>query len=125
MYVGLADGSLDIVLTTPEYLMFHTDELAASGRVGFVVVDEAHHIGQAKAGQRVAYTQLDRALTRLGDPVVLAVTATANDAVADDIDAVLPIQDSTTCTWTTSETSRTAMTIWPPWWPWARRPSSM
>ena len=57
-------------------------------------MDEAHHIGQAKAGQRVAYTQLDRALTRLGDPVVLAVTATANDAVADDIDAVLPIQDS-------------------------------
>lgn len=94
VYAGLADGSLDIVLTTPEYLMFHTDELAASGRVGFVVVDEAHHIGQAKAGQRVAYTQLDRALTRLGDPVVLAVTATANDAVADDIDAVLPIQDS-------------------------------
>lgn len=94
VYAGLADGSLDIVLTTPEYLMFHTDELAASGRVGFVVVDEAHHIGQAKAGQRVAYTQLDRALTRLGDPVVLAVTATANNAVADDIDAVLPIQDS-------------------------------
>lgn len=60
VYAGLADGSLDIVLTTPEYLMFHTDELAASGRVGFVVVDEAHHIGQAKAGQRVAYTQLDR-----------------------------------------------------------------
>ena len=57
VYAGLADGSLDIVLTTPEYLMFHTDELAASGRVGFVVVDEAHHIGQAKAGQRVAYTQ--------------------------------------------------------------------
>lgn len=49
VYAGLADGSLDIVLTTPEYLMFHTDELAASGRVGFVVVDEAHHIGQAKA----------------------------------------------------------------------------
>lgn len=48
VYAGLADGSLDIVLTTPEYLMFHTDELAASGRVGFVVVDEAHHIGQAK-----------------------------------------------------------------------------
>ena len=93
-FAGLADGSVDIVLTTPEFLGYHAGEFARPGRVGFVVVDEAHHIGQAKAGQRVAYTQLDRALTRLGDPVVLAVTATANDAVADDIDAVLPIQDS-------------------------------
>lgn len=94
VYAGLAEGTLDIVLTTPEYLMFHTEELSASGRIGFVVVDEAHHIGQAKAGKRVAYTQLDQALRRLGDPVVLAVTATANDAVADDIDAVLPVRDS-------------------------------
>ncbi len=94
VYAGLADGSLDIVLTTPEYLMFHTDELAASGRIRFVVVDEAHHIGQAKAGQRVAYTQLGHALARLGAPTVLAVTATADDAVADDIGAVLPVGES-------------------------------
>ena len=79
----------------------------------------------------MASTQLDRALTRLGDPVVLAVTATANDAVADDIDAVLPIQDSVidetardNLYLDDSETSRTATTIWPPWWPRARRPLS-
>ena len=94
VYGGLADGSIDIVLTTPEYLMFHADELAASGRIGFVVVDEAHHIGQAKAGQRVAYTQLGHALSRLGAPVVLTVTATANDAIADDIGATVPVDDS-------------------------------
>ena len=94
VYARLADGSLDIVLTTPEYLMFHTDELAASGRIRFVVVDEAHHIGQAKAGQRVAYTQLGRAIARLGGPTVLAVTATADDAIASDIDAVLPERTS-------------------------------
>ncbi|MCI9262594.1 single-stranded-DNA-specific exonuclease RecJ [uncultured Adlercreutzia sp.] len=92
-YQGLADGSVDIVLTTPEYLMFHVDEFAASGRIGFVVVDEAHHIGQAKAGQRVAYTQLGHALGRLGAPVVLATTATANDAIAADIDATLPVRE--------------------------------
>ena len=94
VYAGLADGSVDIVLTTPEYLMFHADELAAGGRIGFVVVDEAHHIGQAKAGQRVAYTQLGHALGRLGAPVVLAVTATADDAIAADIDATLPVQEN-------------------------------
>lgn len=94
VYAGLADGSIDIVLTTPEYLMFHTDELAASGRIKFVVVDEAHHIGQAKAGQRVAYTQLGHAIARMGAPTVLAVTATANDDIAEDIDAVLPVRES-------------------------------
>ncbi len=94
VYAGLADGTLDIVLTTPEYLMFHVDEFAVSGRIKFVVVDEAHHIGQAKAGQRVAYTQLGHALARLGAPTVLAVTATANDAIADDIGEVLPVRES-------------------------------
>ena len=74
--------------------MFHVDEFAASGRIKFVVVDEAHHIGQAKAGQRVAYTQLGHALARLGAPTVLAVTATANDAIADDIGEVLPVRES-------------------------------
>ncbi len=93
-YRGLASGAVDIVLTTPEYLAFHVDELAASRRIGFVVVDEAHHIGQAKAGQRVAYTQLGMAVARLGAPVVLAVTATAPDEVARDIDETLPVTES-------------------------------
>lgn len=94
VYEGLADGSVDIVLTTPEYLMFHVDEIGACKRVGFVVVDEAHHIGLAKAGQRVAYTQLGLAVAKLGAPVVLAVTATAPDEIAADIDATLPLEDS-------------------------------
>ena len=55
VFEGLAEGAVDIVLTTPEFLGYHADEFARSGRVGFVVVDEAHHVGLAKAGQRVAY----------------------------------------------------------------------
>lgn len=94
VYERLADGTLDIVLTTPEYLCCHVDEIAASRRIGFVVVDEAHHIGLAKAGQRVAYTRLGMAIARLGEPTVLAVTATAPDEVACDIDATLPLSDS-------------------------------
>ncbi|WP_172135708.1 single-stranded-DNA-specific exonuclease RecJ [Adlercreutzia sp. ZJ473] len=91
---GLAAGTVDIVLTTPEYLIRHVGEIGACGRIGFVVVDEAHHIGLAKAGSRVAYTQLGMAVSQLGAPVVLAVTATAPDGVAADIDATLPLQDS-------------------------------
>lgn len=94
IYAGLADGSVDIVLTTPEYLTCHVDEIAACERIGFVVVDEAHHIGLAKAGQRVAYTQLGMAIARLGTPVVLAVTATAPDEVASGIDSTLPLDES-------------------------------
>lgn len=92
-YAGLADGTVDIVLTTPEYLSFHAEEVAASGRIGFMVVDEAHHIGQAKAGSRPAYKQLADIVNRLGAPVVLAVTATANDQIAEDIQHTLPVSE--------------------------------
>lgn len=94
VYAGLADGSIDIVLTTPEYLSYHADRIAASGRIGFMVVDEAHHIGMAKAGQRMAYAQLGGVISQLGQPVVLAVTATAPEDVAEDISSQLPIEDS-------------------------------
>ena len=91
VYASLADGSCDIVLTTPEFLNLHVGELAQSGRVKFVVIDEAHHIGMAKAGGRPAYTELTPALESLGNPTVLALTATANGNVARDIATHLPI----------------------------------
>ena len=91
VYDGLAAGETDIVLTTPEFLHIHAEELAQSGRIGFVVIDEAHHIGLAKAGNRPAYNALGSVLRTLGDPTVLALTATANGGVARDIATILPI----------------------------------
>lgn len=91
-FSALADGSLDTILTTPEFLHFHADRFARSGRVGFVVVDEAHHVGLARAGNRPAYARLGDALTALGHPVVLAVTATACDEVAERIRTTLGIE---------------------------------
>ena len=88
---GLANGTVDIVATTPEYVAFHARDLASSGRIRFVVVDEAHHIGLAKAGNRPAYLWLDDALDVLGNPVVLALTATAGPEVAARIESVLGI----------------------------------
>ncbi len=94
VYSGLAQGAIDIVLTTPEYLAYHAEEFAHGDRIGFLVVDEAHHIGLAKAGQRLAYRELGEIAHRLGDPVVLAVTATADDDVAADIEGQFPLDDS-------------------------------
>ena len=74
-----------MLLTTPEFLAIHAERFAASGRVGFVVIDEAHHAGTAKGGSRSAYTQLPQVLDLLGNPVMLAVTATAEDEVAREV----------------------------------------
>ena len=93
VYDGLAGGDIDVVLTTPEYLCIHADAFAASGRVRFVVVDEAHHIGTSKAGKRPAYQQLSAALDALGRPLVLAVTATAGDEEATLIRDTLGIEE--------------------------------
>lgn len=105
-FAGLADGTYDIALTTPEFLAWHADEFAATGRVRFVVVDEAHHVGLAKAGQRVAYATIGAAIAKLGAPApgaapeaagerqaptVLALTATADDDVAAAIKRELPV----------------------------------
>ena len=79
-------------MTTPEFLERHAALFAASGRVGFVVVDEAHHVGLARASHRPAYARLGEALETLGHPVVCAVTATASDEVAATIRETLGIE---------------------------------
>jgi single-stranded-DNA-specific exonuclease len=88
-FAALGSGDLDVVLTTPEFLHLYSDRFAGSGRVGFLVVDEAHHIGQSRAGNRPAYARLGEAVEVLGTPTVLAVTATADTAAASAIRATL------------------------------------
>lgn len=85
IYEELASGRIGIVLTTPEYLAIHVDDLARSGRVGFLVVDEAHHGSPAGSGSRNAYRDLPRVRAALGEPTVLAATATASPEVARDV----------------------------------------
>lgn len=94
IYRSLAEGTTDIVLTTPEFLSFHGAKIAACARIGFLVVDEAHHIGQATAGQRPAYRELGSIVHGLGDPVILAVTATAPPGVEAIIRDTLPLKES-------------------------------
>ena len=91
-FAELAAGSLDIVLTTPEFLAIHAGRFEHCGRVGFVVVDEAHHVARARAGERSAYLELPHVLAALGEPCVLAVTATADASAACDITGLLGIE---------------------------------
>ncbi len=102
IYDGLAAGEIDIVLTTPEFLHYHVDKLAQSNRIGFVVIDEAHHIGLAKAGNRSSYNAFGDVISRLGNPLVLALTATANGVAARDIATILPLD---TCVFDQAERS--------------------
>lgn len=90
-FLGLAAGEVDVVLTTPEFLDIHRARFAEAGRVGFVVVDEAHHAGVAKGGNRSSYLSMGEVLGALGDPVALAVSATASDGVAREICDLLSI----------------------------------
>lgn len=94
VYAGLADGSIDAVLTTPEYLAWHAADMAACGRVGFLVVDEAHHMAQAGSRKREAYAKLGEISRMMGDPTVLAVTATAPDEAASRIVETLGIEET-------------------------------
>lgn len=94
IYNGIDSGEIDIVLTTPEYLSFHAARIARGGKIAFMVVDEAHHIGLSRAGVRPAYGDLGQVVEALGHPVVLAVTATASDPIFDSIKRVLSIKQS-------------------------------
>jgi len=90
-FSALASGAVDVLLTTPEFLVIHADRFAQARRVGFLVVDEAHHAGMARSGKRGAYTSLPEVLATLGNPTALAVTATAAAPVAREICRLLSI----------------------------------
>lgn len=93
LFSGLETGEVDILLTTPEFLNHHMEKLWAMPRkIGFLVADESHHIGTSSSSHRPAYKKLNRLLEQLGAPLVLAVTATAGDEVADEIISVLNIE---------------------------------
>jgi single-stranded-DNA-specific exonuclease len=90
-FLAMAAGELDVVMTTPEFLERNASRFAECGRVGFVAVDEAHHVGMAGASRRPAYRRLGDALGVMGEPMVLAATATAGDEIAAVVREVLGV----------------------------------
>jgi ATP-dependent DNA helicase RecQ len=82
----IASGAMKIVFVTPEKL--EDDAFVAtlaSLTVPLFVVDEAHCISAWGHDFRPAYLNLSRVIAQLGDPTVLALTATATPAVREDI----------------------------------------
>ncbi|MFL6216037.1 MAG: RecQ family ATP-dependent DNA helicase, partial [Blastocatellia bacterium] len=76
----------EFVFATPERLAepsFITT--LATNKIDFIVIDEAHCISQWGHDFRPAFLALKEALGALGDPPVLALTATATDEIIADI----------------------------------------
>ena len=82
----ISAGTTEFVFTTPER-MADAEFIAtlSEAAIDFVVIDEAHCISEWGHDFRPAYLGLQTAIRALGDPPVLALTATATEAVTEDI----------------------------------------
>lgn len=84
------DGQVDLILTTPEFLLCNQHRFLELGsRLGLVVIDEAHHL----VSRRQGYKQLPHGLQQIRPGQVLAVTATAGDDAAEQIVDVLNLNE--------------------------------
>jgi ATP-dependent DNA helicase RecQ len=76
----------EFLFTTPERLTEPAFlETLRDVTIDFVVIDEAHCISQWGHDFRPSYLALKEAVRTLGSPPILALTATATDAVVEDI----------------------------------------
>ena len=83
---AVASGEARIVFSTPERLAApEFRQLLAAAPTSLLVIDEAHCISQWGHDFRPSFLEVGAALSALGRPTLLALTATASDDVADDI----------------------------------------
>jgi len=86
IFSAIEGGQVNVILTTPEFLFHNKMHFQQhKDKIGFLVVDEAHHVCTSSRTHRPIYRQIDKLLPDLGNPLVFAATATASDKVADVI----------------------------------------
>ncbi len=93
----IADGVAQLIYVTPEKLTNpeFLAELNRAGGISLLVIDEAHTIPQWGHDFRPAFLAIGEARRSLGNPSVLALTATATPQVAHDILHSLHAEDAT------------------------------
>jgi ATP-dependent DNA helicase RecQ len=90
----LASGRARFLLTTPEQLADSDALVHLRGRsISLLVIDEAHCISHWGHDFRPSYLALGGVRRKLGDPIVLGLTATATQPVIDDIRQQLHLDD--------------------------------
>ena len=83
---AMAAGKFRLVYVAPERLRsIRFQEMLRQVEVGLLAVDEAHCISQWGHDFRPAYRRIAEAQAMMGDPVTVALTATATPLVQDDI----------------------------------------
>ena len=93
LFAALEAEETDVLLTTPEFVLHHMLRLQQMTRkTGLFVVDESHHIGMSSMAHRPIYRRLGEIAASLGNPPVLAVTATADQEVAGEIIHTLGVE---------------------------------
>ncbi|CAN5321743.1 RecQ family ATP-dependent DNA helicase [soil metagenome] len=90
---ALDDPKTKVVFVTPERIGHDADliDKLREHPVALFVIDEAHCISQWGHDFRPAYLEMGAAFRALGKPTVLALTATATESVADDIEQQLGV----------------------------------
>jgi single-stranded-DNA-specific exonuclease len=90
--LGVKDGTVQVVLSTPEFIVANAQRLEIWEEFGFVVVDEAHHIATSSESFRPDYTCLEQVRALTGGAVILGVSATSDKPTTDLIVADLAIE---------------------------------
>ncbi len=83
----IAENSAQLIYVTPEKLSDagFLAELNAAGGISLLVIDEAHTIAQWGHDFRPAFLAIGQARKTLGNPPILALTATATEEVVAEI----------------------------------------